>query len=436
MSEQRIPAGKKSRSESSALWGGEAARKSTPQTVNQIDADAESDAVRIHMPSVELNRVLGGGLVAGSLVLLGGEPGIGKSTLLLQNLLCIRTKKILYVSGEESATQLKLRADRLGRGSDNIYIVCETSLENVFEHVEAVKPEILVIDSIQTISTDTLPASPPPGSVSQVRACAAELLRYAKSSGVPVMLVGHITKDGTLAGPKVLEHMVDAVLVFEGDERHSYRILRTTKNRFGPTSELGIYEMGSKGLREVPNPSEILISSPADTGGEGPLPGIAIGVAMQGRRPILIEAQALVTASPYANPQRSVTGFDAKRLNMLIAVIEKRLGLRLDKKDVFLNIAGGFKANDPALDLAVAAALISATLDTPVLRGCCFAGEVGLSGEIRPVASPGNRIREALRLGFRQIVVADSIPSDETIPDGINVSRMSRLGEAMRSLFS
>lgn len=437
MVEHRVsPAAKTPGGSATALWGGSGATKSTPLTVNQINADEESAAMRIKMPSVELNRVLGGGLVAGSLVLLGGEPGIGKSTLLLQNLLCIRTKRILYVSGEESAAQLKLRADRLGRGSDNIYIVCETSLETVFEHVAELRPEILVIDSIQTITTDTLQASPPPGSVSQVRACAAELLRYAKTTGVPVLLVGHITKDGTLAGPKVLEHMVDTVLVFEGDARHSYRILRTSKNRFGPTSELGIYEMGGKGLREVPNPSEILISSPASAGdGATPLSGIAIGVALQGRRPMLIEAQALVSASPYATPQRSVTGYDAKRLNMLIAVIEKRLGLRLDKKDVFLNIAGGFKAADPALDLAVAAALISATLDTPIPAGYCFAGEVGLSGEIRPVPTPVGRIREAERLGFSDIVVADNLPKDESLPEGITIHRTARLDAAMRLLF-
>ena len=436
MTEQRVSTGKAPGGSASALWGGDASTKSAPLTVNQINVDEESAAMRIKMPSVELNRVLGGGLVAGSLVLLGGEPGIGKSTLLLQNLLCIRTKRILYVSGEESAAQLKLRADRLGRGSDNIYIVCETSLETVFEHVSSLRPEILVVDSIQTITTDSLPSSPPPGSVSQVRACAAELLRYAKTAGVPVMLVGHITKDGTLAGPKVLEHMVDTVLVFEGDARHSYRILRTSKNRFGPTSELGIYEMGAKGLREVPNPSEILITSPAGDANGTPLSGIAIGVALQGRRPILIEAQALVSASPYATPQRSVTGFDSKRLNMLIAVIEKRLGLRLDKKDVFLNIAGGFKANDPALDLAVAAALISATLDAPVPQGFCFAGEVGLSGEIRPVTSPASRIREARRLGFTDAVVADNIPKDEVIPYGIRLHRTARLDAAMKLLFA
>ena len=436
MTEQRVSTGKAPGGSASALWGGDASTKSAPLTVNQINVDEESAAMRIKMPSVELNRVLGGGLVAGSLVLLGGEPGIGKSTLLLQNLLCIRTKRILYVSGEESAAQLKLRADRLGRGSDNIYIVCETSLETVFEHVSSLRPEILVVDSIQTITTDSLPSSPPPGSVSQVRACAAELLRYAKTAGVPVMLVGHITKDGTLAGPKVLEHMVDTVLVFEGDARHSYRILRTSKNRFGPTSELGIYEMGAKGLREVPNPSEILITSPAGDANGTPLSGIAIGVALQGRRPILIEAQALVSASPYATPQRSVTGFDSKRLNMLIAVIEKRLGLRLDKKDVFLNIAGGFKANDPALDLAVAAALISATLDAPVPQGFCFACEVGLSGEIRPVTSPASRIREARRLGFTDAVVADNIPKDEVIPYGIRLHRTARLDAAMKLLFA
>ncbi len=437
MTEQRVHTGKAPGGSAAALWGGEAVQKSVPLTVNQINADEEGAARRIKMPSVELNRVLGGGLVSGSLVLLGGEPGIGKSTLLLQNLLCIKTKRILYVSGEESAAQLKLRADRLGKGSDNIYIVCETSLERVFEHVADLRPEILVIDSIQTITTDSLTASPPPGSVSQVRACAAELLRYAKTAGVPVLLVGHITKDGTLAGPKVLEHMVDTVLVFEGDARHSYRILRTSKNRFGPTSELGIYEMGSKGLREVPNPSEILISSPTNgADGATPLSGIAIGVALQGRRPMLIEAQALVSASPYATPQRSVTGYDAKRLNMLIAVIEKRLGLRMDKKDVFLNIAGGFKASDPGLDLAVAVALISAMLDAPVPGGYCFAGEVGLSGELRAVASPSARIREAQRLGFTDILTAEQGRQEEPLPEGIRVHRTGRLDAAMRQLFS
>lgn len=436
MTEQKVLTGKNAGGSASAIWGGNGATKSVPVTVNQINVEEEGSATRIKMPSLELNRVLGGGLVNGSLVLLGGEPGIGKSTLLLQNLLCIKTKRILYVSGEESASQLKLRADRLGKGSDNIYIVCETSLETVFEHVATLQPEILVIDSIQTITTEGISAGSPPGSVSQVRSCTAELLRYAKTAGVPVLLVGHITKDGMLAGPKVLEHMVDTVLVFEGDPRHSYRILRTSKNRFGPTSELGIYEMGSKGLREVPNPSEILITTPAAREAEGlSLSGIAIGVAMQGRRPILIEAQALTSSSPYAAPQRSVTGFDLKRLNMLIAVIEKRLGLKMDKKDVFLNIAGGFKANDPALDLAVAAALISAVLDKPIPGGYCFCGEIGLSGEVRPVSSASARIREAQRLGFSDIVVADKLPGDEQIPTGINIHRVGRLDSAMREIF-
>lgn len=434
MTEQRVsPASSTPGSSAGALWGG-VAGKSKALPLNEISTE-DNAAARIKMPSVELNRVLGGGLVAGSLVLLGGEPGIGKSTLLLQNLLSIRTRRILYVSGEESAAQLKLRADRIGRGSDNTFIVCETSLENIFEHVAEIKPDILVIDSIQTITTDSLAAAPPPGSVSQVRACAAELLRYAKGAGVPVLLVGHITKDGTLAGPKVLEHMVDTVLVFEGDTRHSYRILRTSKNRFGPTSELGIYEMGSRGLREVPNPSEILITAP---GSGEPLPGIAIGVALQGRRPLLIEAQALVTASAYATPQRSVTGYDAKRLNMLIAVIEKRLGLRLDKKDVFLNIAGGFKVNDPALDLAVAMALISATLDTAVPAGYCFAGEIGLSGEIRPVPSPAARIMEASRLGFTDMAIAPSPQADleEASASKISIHQAALLNQAVREIFS
>lgn len=350
--------------------------KSTPLPVNSIEA---VDEPRFHMPSEELNRVLGGGLVKGSIVLLGGEPGIGKSTLILQNLLAIRKRRILYVSGEESATQLKLRADRIGRGSDNLYIVCETSLENIFSHIEDTAPDILVVDSIQTIATDTLDSSA--GSVSQVRECAAALLKFAKESGVPVILIGHINKEGTLAGPKVLEHIVDAVLQFEGDRQYMYRLLRAIKNRFGSTSELGIYEMEQRGLREVTNPSEMLLSHSESE----ELSGVAIGVTLEGMRPFLIEAQALVSTAAYGTPQRSVTGFDAKRMNMLLAVLEKRVGFKLGSKDVFLNIAGGLKVNDPALDLGVIAAILSSNVDMAIPRNWCMAGEVGLSGEIRPV---------------------------------------------------
>ena len=338
--------------------------KSVPQKVSEIKAMNEP---RIHMPSEELNRVLGGGLVAGSLVLIGGEPGIGKSTLVLQNILSIKSKTILYVSGEESATQLKLRADRIGRQSDNCYIVCETSLENIFDHIEEIKPQILIVDSIQTIATDAIESSA--GSVSQVRECSAQLLKYAKESGVPVLLIGHINKEGSIAGPKVLEHIVDAVLQFEGDRQYMYRILRSIKNRFGSTSELGIYEMCQRGLREVTNPSEMLLSHSDEE-----LSGVAIGVTLEGIRPFLIESQALVSTAAYGTPQRSVTGFDSKRMNMLLAVLEKRVGFKLVQKDVFLNIAGGLKVNDPALDLAVICAILSSNVDMAIPKGVCMSG--------------------------------------------------------------
>ncbi|MFG6390355.1 DNA repair protein RadA, partial [Muribaculum sp.] len=307
--------------------------KAVPLPISQIETRQET---RLHMPSEELNRVLGGGLVAGSIVLIGGEPGIGKSTLVLQNILSIRGKRILYVSGEESASQLKMRADRIGRPSDNCYIVCDTSLENILGHIKQVEPELVVVDSIQTIASDAIESSA--GSVSQVRECAAQLLRYAKASGTPVILIGHINKEGSIAGPKVLEHIVDAVLQFEGDRHYMYRILRSIKNRFGSTSELGIYEMVQRGLREVSNPSELLLSQSAD---DGELSGMAIGVTLEGVRPFLIEAQALVSTAAYGTPQRSVTGFDSKRMNMLLAVLEKRVGFKLAQKDGFLNIAGG-----------------------------------------------------------------------------------------------
>jgi len=381
------------------------------------------------MPSEELNRVLGGGLVKGSIVLIGGEPGIGKSTLVLQNLLAIRNRRILYVSGEESATQLKLRADRIGRGSDNLYIVCETSLENIFAHIEEVEPEILVVDSIQTIATETLDSSA--GSVGQVRECAACLLRFAKESGVPVLLIGHINKEGTIAGPKVLEHIVDAVLQFEGDRQYMYRLLRGIKNRFGSTSEIGIYEMVQRGLREVANPSEMLMGH----GGEE-LSGVAVGVTLEGIRPFLIEIQALVSSAAYGTPQRSVTGFDSKRVNMLLAVLEKRVGFKLGAKDVFLNVAGGIKVNDPALDLAVIAAILSSNVDMVIPRGWCMAGEVGLTGEIRPVTRIEQRITEAQKLGMTDMLVpAGNIKGFDTSGLTMRLHQVDKVADAFRELF-
>ena len=398
-----------------------------PQAVNDIKP---LDQPRIIMPSAELNRVLGGGLVAGSLVLLGGEPGIGKSTLILQNLLSIKSKTILYASGEESPTQLKLRADRIGRGSDNCYIVCETSLENIFSHIEKLTPGIVVVDSIQTIASDALESAA--GSVSQVRECAARLLAYAKATGVPVLLIGHITKEGSLAGPKVLEHIVDAVLQFEGDNQYLYRILRATKNRFGSTSELGIYEMGRQGLREVTNPSEMLISHNSDD-----LSGVSVGVTVEGIRPFLIEIQALVSTAAYGTPQRSVTGFDSRRLNMLLAVLEKRVGFKLAQKDVFLNIAGGLKVNDPALDLAVISAILSSNVDMPVSRTFCMTGEIGLTGEIRPVAHISRRIAEAAKLGMTDIIIpSGNLKGNEAPPASINIHEVCKVEDAFRTLFS
>ncbi len=400
--------------------------KSTPKTVNAIEA---VDEPRIVMPSQELNRVLGGGLVRGSIVLLGGEPGIGKSTLVLQNLLAIRSRKILYVSGEESATQLKLRADRIGRGSDNVYIVCETSLENILSHIDNVEPEIVVVDSIQTIATDTLDSSA--GSVGQVRECAAALLRYAKESGVPVLLIGHINKEGTLAGPKVLEHIVDAVLQFEGDRQYMYRLLRAIKNRFGSTAEIGIYEMCQRGLREVTNPSEMLMST-----GKDELSGVAVGVSLEGIRPFLIEVQALVSSAAYGTPQRSVTGFDGRRTNMLLAVLEKRVGFKLGAKDVFLNIAGGLKVNDPALDLAVIAAILSSNVDMTIPHGWCMAGEVGLTGEIRPVTRIEQRIAEAQKLGMTDMLIPESnIKGFDTSKLTIRLHQVGKVADAFRVLF-
>lgn len=396
--------------------------------ITQIETREEE---RIHMPSEELNRVLGGGLVAGSIVLVGGEPGIGKSTLVLQNILAMRGRRILYVSGEESASQLKMRADRIGRLNDNCYIVCDTSLESILNHIAQVEPELLIVDSIQTIASDAIESAA--GSVSQVRECAARLLRYAKESGTPVILIGHINKEGSIAGPKVLEHIVDAVLQFEGDRHYMYRILRSIKNRFGSTSELGIYEMVQKGLREVTNPSELLLTQ----GSDDPLSGIAIGVTLEGVRPFLIEVQALVSTAAYGTPQRSVTGFDAKRMNMLLAVLEKRVGFKLAQKDVFLNIAGGIKVNDPALDLSVICAILSSNVDIAVPRDVCMSGEVGLSGEIRPITRIEQRILEAEKLGFSTIIIPkNNIKGFDSSRLKIKIVEVSKVEEAFRALFA
>ena len=391
---------------------------------------SSKDEPRIDLKDQELNRVLGGGLVPGSIVLLGGEPGIGKSTLTLQTILHLEDRRILYVSGEESANQLKMRANRIPHvDSDNTHILCETDLGNIFTHIKEVKPEIVIIDSIQTISTDDVDTSP--GSVTQIRECASALLRFAKTSGVPVILIGHITKEGTLAGPKILEHIVDTVIQFEGDQHYMYRILRSIKNRFGSTSELGIYEMQQTGLRQVSNPSELLLNQDHDG-----LSGIAISSAIEGVRPFLVETQALVSSAAYGTPQRSATGFDQRRLNMLLAVLEKRVGFKLMQKDVFLNIAGGLRVNDPAIDLAVLAAVLSSNLDITLDNTTCLTGEVGLSGEIRQVTRIDQRIGEAEKLGFDTIL----IPKNNT--KGINLSRykikiieVAKVEEAFKHLF-
>ncbi len=424
MVEERVVTGKR---DAGGSRRGADANRSVPQRVSEIKA---GDETRIHMPSEELNRVLGGGLVSGSMVLVGGEPGIGKSTLVLQNILAIKSRRILYVSGEESAVQIKMRADRIGRVSDNCYIVTETSLENIFRHIRDVEPQLLIVDSIQTIASDAIESAA--GSVSQVRECAAALVRYAKEENVPVLLIGHINKEGSLAGPKVLEHIVDAVLQFEGDRQYMYRILRATKNRFGNTSELGIYEMCQRGLREVTNPSEMLLSRRD----EEALSGCAIGVTLEGIRPFLIEAQALVSTAAYGTPQRSVTGFDSKRMNMLLAVLEKRVGFKLAQKDVFLNIAGGLKVADPALDLAVIAAILSSNVDMSIPHGVCLSGEVGLSGEIRPVTRMEQRVREADKLGMKTIIIPrGSLKGVDTSKLSIEIAEVDKVEEAFRHLF-
>ena len=399
--------------------------------LRNIVSDSEP---RIDMGDEELNRVLGGGLVPGSLVLLGGEPGIGKSTLILQTVLHLSDKKVLYVSGEESARQIKLRADRLQdadskKETDNLLILTETSLENIYTQIEETQPDLVVIDSIQTIQTETVESSP--GSLSQIRECAASLLKYAKGGGVSIILIGHITKEGTLAGPKVLEHIVDAVLQFEGDQHYMYRILRSIKNRFGSTSELGIYEMKHDGLRQVSNPSELLLTDDR----EG-LSGIAIACAIEGVRPFMIETQALVSTAAYGTAQRSTTGYESRRLNMLLAVLEKRVGFKLATKDVFLNIAGGLRVTDPALDLAVIAAVLSSNGDMPIETDVCVTGEVGLSGEIRPVSRIEQRIAEAQKLGFQRILIPSfNLKGINPKQFKIEIVPVRRVAEAVRELF-
>lgn len=399
-------------------------RAGTPQPRRLQDIEAQAET-RMDMHCGELNRVLGGGLVSGSLVLLGGEPGIGKSTLALQVLMQLGAQKTFYASGEESARQIKLRAERLAGNPENLYIVSETNLENILQQVKDVQPEVVVIDSIQTIGTEALDASI--GSLSQVRECAARILEFAKTENIPFIMVGHITKEGSLAGPKVLEHIVDTVLQFEGDQHYMYRILRAQKNRFGSTSELGIFEMRQDGLREVSNPSELLLSTNHDG-----LSGIAIAAAVEGVRPLLIEVQALVSTAAYGTPQRSSTGFDGRRLNMLLAVLEKRVGFKLAQKDVFINIAGGLRVNDPAIDLPVLAAVLSSNMDLALDAETCLTGEVGLAGEIRPVNRIDQRIQEAQKLGFKRII----IPAGQQYSKAdIEVVPVKKVADAFRLLF-
>lgn len=399
---------------------------SRPVLIDDVDSD---ELPRIDMGDAELNRVLGGGLVPGSLVLLGGEPGIGKSTLVLQTILGLPQRRVLYVSGEESAQQIKLRADRITHTRGNCHIVCETVLETIFTHIKNVNPELLVIDSIQTMCTEAVDSSP--GSMAQVRECTALLLKYAKENNVPVILIGHITKDGAIAGPKILEHIVDVVIQFEGDQHYLYRVLRSIKNRFGSTAELGIYEMRREGLRQVSNPSELLLSERHKG-----MSGIAIASAIEGVSPFLIEAQALVSTAAYGTPQRSATGFDIRRMNMLLAVLEKRVGFKLAQKDVYLNIAGGLRVNDPAIDLSVISAILSSNMDVEIEPAVCMSGEVGLSGEIRPVNRIEQRIAEAAKLGFKQIIVPKSnIKGLDLSRFAIEVSPVSKVEEAFRLLF-
>jgi len=398
-------------------------RVSKSQKVKDISTTSEA---RLNTKNNELNRVLGGGIVPGSLTLLGGEPGIGKSTLMLQIALQL-PYKTLYVSGEESAQQIKMRAERIHPGSENCYILTETKTQSIFSQIAELNPDIVVIDSIQTLHTDYIESSP--GSISQIRETTTELIKFAKETHTPVVLIGHITKDGNIAGPKILEHMVDTVLQFEGDRNHVYRILRSQKNRFGSTNELGIYEMQGNGLREVSNPSEILISK-----NEEDLSGTAISATLEGLRPLMIEIQALVSTAVYGTPQRSATGYNAKRLNMLLAVLEKRAGFKLGAKDVFLNVTGGITVDDPAIDLAVVAAVLSSNIDISIDKSMCFAAEIGLAGEVRPVTRVEQRITEAEKLGFKSIVISKycKIPKNNY---QINIIKVAKVHDVVKHLF-
>jgi len=401
-------------------------RKQTAKPL-PIHTIAAAEYPRLMTPDMELNRVLGGGIVPGSIVLMAGEPGIGKSTLLLQVALRLESKKILYVSGEESPQQVKMRADRIGIKNDSCYVLAETNTALLFQYIHELKPDIVIVDSIQTLQTNTIESAA--GSISHIRECASELQRYGKESGTPVFIIGHINKEGSIAGPKILEHMVDTVIQFEGDRHYSYRILRTLKNRFGSASELGIYEMQGEGLREVNNPSEILITQRNE-----PLSGICIAATLEGIRPLLIETQALVTAAVYGNPQRTATGFDLRRLSMLLAVLEKRCGFPFGLKDVFLNIAGGIKVEDPAIDLSIVAALISSFNDMPVSSSVCFAAEVGLSGEVRAINRVEQRISEAQKLGFERIYISQYNKVSKS-NKGIQVIALSKVDQLIQALF-
>ena len=416
------------KSETAAWKPASSPRQKAPRAQRLQDISISGEH-RIKIPDNELDRVLGGGIVPGSIILFAGEPGIGKSTLLLQLALGIQNSKVLYVSGEESEQQIKLRANRIGSKNQDLLILTETSLENIFVQAAETEPNLLIIDSIQTVFTSRIESSP--GSVSQIRECAAELLRYAKESSTPVFLIGHITKEGTIAGPKVLEHMVDTVLQFEGDRNHVYRILRAAKNRFGSTAELGIYEMNGEGLREVSNPSEVLISQRDEK-----LSGTSIAVTMEGIRPLLIEVQALVSSAVYGTPQRSSTGFDLRRLSMLLAVLEKRCGFHLGTKDVFLNIAGGIRVEDPAIDLAVICSVLSSNQDLPVDPKICLAAEVGLNGEMRPVTRVEQRISEAEKMGFSQILISKyNMKGLEKLKKKIEITPVARVEDVFSLLF-
>lgn len=417
---------KKETSSGSSYRDGSSIAPARPRLIHEIDF---TEGARISSNSAELDRVLGGGLVPGSIMLIGGEPGIGKSTLMLQAAMQMKTHRVLYISGEESEQQLTMRARRLGFEHPACYVLTETETQSIFNHIKNLQPQLVIIDSIQTLTSSDIDSSA--GSVSQIRECAAEFQKFAKESNIPVFLIGHITKEGSLAGPKLLEHMVDTVLQFEGDHNHMYRILRAVKNRFGSTSELGIFEMRNNGLREVSNPSEMLISQRDDM-----ISGVTVSATIVGMRPLLIETQALVSSAAYGTPQRSATGFDLRRLNMLLAVLEKRCGFRIAAKDVFLNVTGGIRVDDPAIDLGVISAVLSSSEDIPVNQNVCFAAEVGLTGEIRPVTRIEQRISEAAKLGFGEIFVSGyNLKGMENKQFGINIQAVTRIEQVFRMLF-